>query len=607
MGNACSSSGRFTEVFLDYPGAEVLTPANKTTFVSVKIRPQDTDKLRAAMQHARVTVDVTVKVLTGNVSGVYMAVRPNNSNKDNNIVPVGVHHEEPNYINNNSNNNQYDRDRGFSNTTTFNNRPNSAYSNRPNSANPNDTNARTQVGYRQEELGPGGCKLRLLPSHTNNFAANEYYLSIMSGPVNGRVLVSAMINDRDVYGAHASIYGYNDPNAVPTPLAINANTTAAWNNSGLHIQNNANFGASFYRAKNQTDEEYIEELRWKITDLERELDARAAEMERFADVRTMKKLEKQNNKLQNRIDELERELYDNNHGNSGHAVQQLEAQIDQYKQNAKKAKRIIEALNEKVEEKRRLLAIQVADLDELKDRNGYLEKLLKKNKIGTAGKSDKDRDAKERAALRIQRNWRGFQARKKHTTVRNQLSRKRNEWRDRKSSDQYSSSRKRDEEEKYDKFKAEYREEEERRKYRDRARESEKLVEEEFQYSSKEKERRRSKSRSRSRSPSYNRSTYNKSSGNVNKPSSLKPISGSSKSSSSRKKEFGSKEKDAAKVIQRNYRGFKARREVRLAEKSKSKKSSSSKSHKSPSHKSSHKSDYAGSSGKSRKLDSLRE
>ena len=183
--------------------------------------------------------------------------------------------------------------------------------------------------HRPPSLPNGDVHLRLLPRHTSNFSPASYFLSIVSGAGYAVVDITATMQTLPYPHPPAAVY-FNQAQYTVNPYPAD-------------------------RLRVLSDDAYIEQLQWRVVDLERELGQSNCEVLESA---SSLRIQRQNAALMLQVDDLRQQLAEAQHSHppshqsveeDRHHLLQLEAQVEQYKATAVTARHSIQELNHRVE------------------------------------------------------------------------------------------------------------------------------------------------------------------------------------------------------------------------------------------------------------------
>ena len=312
-------------VRVNTPGVRLQLLPDQTAYCRLQLNAADSARLRDAEQKSRVCVDIHCRVIEGGISGAYMAVKTVNRN-DAAIAPYAP---PPQHIN--------------TRTATAGPTRLQPLATPPILASQLDSSAPQQRYLTDHSNRPqpnGDVHLRLLPRHTDNFAPASYFLSIVGGPTHG------------VLDVVATIQTLPHTQSDRQPATVYMNHVAYINRPHLIGD----------RQRILSDDAYIEQLQWRIVDLERELGQSNCSV---LDSAHSLRLQKQNASLLIELDDVKRELDDRKRAESedgelrgGSAYEeravilQLEAQAEQYRSNAKQAQSRLDELHSELAERK---------------------------------------------------------------------------------------------------------------------------------------------------------------------------------------------------------------------------------------------------------------
>lgn len=298
-------------VRVNTPGVRLQLLPDQTAYCRLQLKATDCTRLRDAEQKARVCVDIHCRVIQGSIAGAYMAVKSVNRN-DAAIAPYAP---PPQHINQRAH-------------TAGRHRPQQQPAAPYEQASQADSTVPQQrylTDHTTQPQANGDVHLRLLPRHTDNFTPASYFLSIVGGSTHSVLDVEATIQTLP--------YAASDRQ----PATVYMNQVAYINRPHLIGD----------RQRILSDDAYIEQLQWRIVDLERELGQSNCSV---LDSAHSLRLQRQNASLLIELDDVKRELEERRRaemaegelrGRSAYeeraVILQLEAQVEQYKANAKQA------------------------------------------------------------------------------------------------------------------------------------------------------------------------------------------------------------------------------------------------------------------------------
>ena len=305
---------------LNHPGLRLQLQANTTSYSRLHIRSSDTQRLRDAEQRNRVCIDVHVKVLEGSVTGAFLAVKAT-TRSDTTVAPYPTptsppsHSSHPVHVAHSSHPSRH-----------------SPYLPPPLPVSPHEPTLARQDYLAQHRGTPtpsGDVHLRLLPRHTSNFSPASYFLTVVCGPTPTVIDLTATLQSLPYPHPPSALYFHHVQYTVD-PYAPD-------------------------RLRTLSDDAYIEQLQWRVVDLERELGQSNCQVLESA---SSLRLQRQNAALLLQVDDLRQQLQEAAHGpqpagrqeGDRHVLLQLEAQVEQYKAAARVARQSIQELNHRMEE-----------------------------------------------------------------------------------------------------------------------------------------------------------------------------------------------------------------------------------------------------------------